>query len=318
MNYQEKFEINIISEPYFSNQFDILITGFLDPEDKRHMHFRNRVSNFRGKIFSFDTCEFSEKLHYKIETHDGTLINKADDKSLIPDLETLLRREGIQGSNICIDITALKQGILFLLTTILINKVQPARFFAAYTEPFKYKKRNNIQSVEQEEFDLYDRIVGSSTPVPGFTKPQSTRPILLIAPIGFDSKRLHTIYESLKPKCTIPVVGFPSFIPGWDLTAIKANYLILRSAECFDMVRTCEAASPFEMYNLINEEFHRNNSRYDIYISPLGTRPHCLGAALFVSKNKSAYLIYDFPIEKKYRSEDVLKANIYNLSKYIS
>lgn len=318
MNYQEKFELTAENALFFSQQFDILITGLKEDEDGRHSHIRKSLPDFKGIIFSLDTCENSEEFHYKIETYEGNTIESVNNKSLIPDLEKFLRDKNISGANICVDITTLKQGILFLLTSLLLNRVKPARFLAAYTEPTEYKKRKISVLGEIEEYDLYDKIVGSQNSVPGFTKPQSQRNILLIAPMGFDSQRLQTIYENLKPTRIIPVVGFPSFVPGWNLTAIKMNHMVLKGADCFDMVKTCESASPFEMYKLLEDEFHRHTHSYDIYISPLGTRPHCLGAALFVSRNRSAYLIYDFPVEKKYRSESVLKANIYNVSKYIN
>lgn len=319
MNYQEKFEVTPINAPYFSKQFDFLITGQRDDDDKRHNHFRKLLPEFKGEVYSFDTCENAEKFSYKIESHDGKLIAEAKDKSLIPDLEVFLRSKKIEGANVCVDITTLKQGILFLLTKILINRVKPSRFFAAYTEPTEYKKRKVAILGETEEYDLYDKIVGSQNPVPGFIKQKSRqRDILLIAPMGFDSQRLQTIYEDLKPQRIIPIVGFPSFVPGWNLTAIKMNFMVLKGADCFDEVETCEAASPFEMFKLLDVQFQRHNRKFDIYISPLGTRPHCLGAALFVSKNNSTYLIYDFPVEKKYRSESVLKASIYNISKFIS
>lgn len=317
MNYQEKFEITAQNASYFSAQFDILITGWREEEDNRHNHFKKSLPDFKGTIFSLDTCDNAEKLNYKVESFDGKLIEEVKGKSLIPDLEKLLRGKGIEGSNLCVDITTLKQGILFLLIKLLINRIKPSRLLAAYTEPSEYKKREISVLGETEEYDLYDKIIGSQNPVPGFTKPQSDRNIMLIAPIGFDSQRLQTIYENIKPGKIIPIVGFPSFVPGWNLTAIKMNFMVLKAAECFDMVESCEAASPFELYKLLEQEFHRHCPNYDIYISPLGTRPHCLGAAIFVCKNKSAYLIYDFPVEKKYRSKSILKTNIYNLSKYI-
>jgi hypothetical protein len=288
-----------------------------EQEDQRHANFRKLLNGYKGQIYEMDTCENAEKLHYKVEGWDGTLLEQEKDKLLIPDLQSLLSKNKFQGANICIDITALKQGILFLLTRLLLNNIKPARLFAAYTEPTEYKKKKLFTLGQTEEYDLYDKIIGTSSGVPGFIKHRGLNDILLIAPLGFDSQRLQTIYEDLKPKKIIPVVGFPSFIPGWNLTAIKMNFMILKSAECFDLVKTCEAASPFAMFDLLNEEFHRHNAEFDIYISPLGTRPHCLGAAIFVAKNPSVYLIYDFPVEKLHRSESVLKTDIYHLSKYI-
>jgi hypothetical protein len=316
MSYQEKFEITAANGSYFSDQFDTLITGWREESDERHNRLLGYLKTFKGRVISLDTCENSEKLHYKIKHSNGS-VEEVRDKSLIPDLQSFLAKEKISGANICVDITTLKQGILFLITNLLVNAVKPARFFGAYTEPATYRKREKFDIGETEEFDLYDKIIGSSNPVPGFNKTQSPRDILLVASMGFDSQRLQTIYENLKPKKIVPVVGFPSFVPGWNLTAIKMNYMILKGAECFDSIKSCASASPFEMYNLLNDEFQRHHRTYDIYISPLGTRPHCLGAALFASKNRNAYLVYDFPVEKKFRSENVLKTYIYNLSKYI-
>ncbi|MFD1257315.1 hypothetical protein ACFQ3S_10950 [Mucilaginibacter terrae] len=318
MNYQEKFDVNKGNSSYFSNQFDILITGLREDNDARHVHFRNSIPNFKGKIYSFDTCDNADKFHYEIASSDNIIIDKADNKSLIPDLQTLLRNQNFQGANICIDITTLKQGILFLLIQLLLNEVKPCHLFAAYTEPIEYKKRDIDEIGTTEEYDLYSKVIGSSRSVPGFNKHRSSKEILLVASMGFDSQRLQTIYENLKPKKLIPIVGFPSFVPGWNQTAIKMNYMVLKGAECFDDVRPCEAASPFEMIELLNSIYQRHVHEFDVYISPLGTRPHCLGAAIFSSRNSNTYLIYDFPVEKKYRSESVLRSNIYYLSKYIS
>ena len=54
-----------------------------------------------------------------------------------------------------------------------------------------------------------------------------------------------------------------------------------------------------------------------MFMFPHLGRGHIVWSAIFVAKNPSAFLIYDFPIEKHYRSEKILKANIYHISKYI-
>lgn len=315
MLYQEKFELNDLSTDFFSSQFDFLITGFRDEDDIRHNHIYKSLHTFKGKILSLDVCNNADKLSYKLES--GIEIESNSNQSLIPDLETLLKRLDVKFSSVCVDITNLKQGVLFLLIKILLKTNKPKALFAAYTEPGAYKQKVVKGIGEIEEFDLYSEIIGSSKGVPGFNKHRGNKPILLIASMGFDCQRLQTIYENLKPKKLIPVVGFPSFIPGWNLTAIKMNFMILKSAYSFDMIEPSEAASPFDFFELLKKTHDLYVSNYDIYISPLGTRPHCLGAALFASLYPSTYLIYDFPVEKKFRSENVLKSNIYNLSKYI-
>jgi len=166
---------------------------------------------------------------------------------------------------------------------------------------------------------LYNKIMGSSKGMPGFYKSKSTKPILLIACMGFDTQRLQTIYESLKPQMIIPIVGFPSFVPGWNLTAIKMNYRVLKESNSYDLLESCEAASPFGMYDLLKEIYHRKCDEFDVYICPLGSRPHVLGVALFATSYfPSIYIIYDHAVEKRFRSENILKVNIYNLSKYLN
>lgn len=318
MIYQEKFDLTEGNQSFFSNRFDIIITGFRDNEDERHLRFIKDLKDFKGTIYCFDVCDEANKFHYRKQDVDGLEILSANDKNLIPDLEKFLRLENIEGSRICIDITAIKQTILFLLIKILMKDVKPSCLFAAYTEPSEYKKKKNDVG-ETEEFDLYNKIMGSSKGIPGFHKAKGSKPILLIACMGFDSQRLQTIYESLKPQVLIPIVGFPSFVPGWNLTAIKMNYRVLKESNSYDMLESCEAASPFGMFELLKEIYHRQNEEYDIYVCPLGSRPHILGIALFATAYfPNVFLIYDHAVEKKFRSANVLRVNIYDLSKYIS
>lgn len=317
MIYQEKFELSSQNAGYFGEQFDVIFIGTREKPDKRHENFLAKLSNFKGRVISLQTCENAQKLKYRICDFQGKLVDEKSELCLIPDLSKLLKKCDTTSARVCVDITTLQQGILFLLVQLLLREIRPATFFAAYTEPDDYKKKNKEILNEPEEYDLYERIIGSSIAVPGFNKRQGQNEVLLIAQLGFDSQRLQTIYESLKPSHVIPIVGFPSFKPGWNLSAIKMNYLVLKGAECIDMIKPCEAASPFQMVNLLKEEFNRYSNSFDIYIIPLGTRPHCLGTAIFATLYPTVYLIYDFPVEKNYRSENVLKTNLYNLTKYI-
>jgi len=317
MIYQEKFELSPDNQSYFSMQFDIVVTGFRDDEDERHVRFLKDLKDFDGKIYCFDVCEEAEKFHYRRHNADGSEAVSENNKSLIPDLEKLLRSENFEGARICVDITAIKQSLLFLLTKILLKSIKPSHLFAAYTEPLEYKKKK-MDIGDTEEFDLYNKIIGSSKGVPGFYKAKGSKRILLVASMGFDSQRLQTIYESLKPQELIPIVGFPSFVPGWNLTAIKMNYRVLKESNSYDLLESCEAASPFGIYDMLKEIYHRKSEEFDIYICPLGSRPHVLGTALFATDYfPSVFLIYDHAVEKKFRSQDVLRVNIYHLSKFI-
>ena len=319
MIYQEKFNLAASTSPYFSSQIDILICGLRDDvdKDKRFNYVSNALNKFKGYKFYLGTDDNAEEFNFVIRDSIGNIVSKQDKLTLIPDLRKFLRENKIENASVCIDITCLQQPILFLLIKLLLTDVKPKRLFAAYTEPKSYKKNQHLANAD-EEFELYDRIVGGNYSVPGFSKISRTEQYLLIAPFGFERQRLISIYESVEPSGgLIPILGFPSFVPGWNLTAIYMNYKVPGDAGSEQRIESCEASSPFALYNLLNNLYNIYGKTYNILLAPLGTRPHSLGAAIFATRNKHCHLIYDFPVEKAFRSEDVLKANIYHLSSYL-
>jgi hypothetical protein len=317
--FQEKYTLDHNTSGYFSTQFNLLICGLRDAKgaDVRCNYIKDTLSGYRGKTFYLETDEMAESFGFVIKNEGGNIIDKQEGLHLIPDLRRFLKINKVENCSVCIDITCLQQPILFLLVKLLLTESKPRRLFAAYTEPKKYKKVQHL-ATEDEEFELYERIVGCNYSVPGFAKINREAEELLVAPFGFERQRLISIYESVEPRGgLIPILGFPSFVPGWNLTALYMNYKVLSDSGAEQQIRFCEASSPFGLYDLLKEIFKIYSTRYRILLAPLGTRPHSLGAALFATKNQSCHLIYDFPVEKMYRSEDVLKADIYHLTSFI-
>ena len=103
MRYQEKFELTEYSSPYFSKQFDILITGFREDDDERHTFIKKSLKDYKGLIYSLDTCENADEFYYKIEDHSGNVIESSEDKSLIPDLENLLKKKEFESSRFLLE-----------------------------------------------------------------------------------------------------------------------------------------------------------------------------------------------------------------------
>lgn len=319
MIYQEKFNLDNKTAEYFSAEIDILVCGFRKDSDKdeRFDHVKKLLTKFKGLIFYLGTDENAESLDFSIISSNGDLVDTQYGLNLIPDLRKFLNANNVEKSSICIDITCLQQPILFLLIKLLLSDVKPKKLYAAYTEPKRYKKLQHLGS-EDEEFELYERIVGCNYSVPGFAKINREDKELLVAPFGFERQRLISIYESVEPKGgLIPILGFPSFVPGWNLTALYMNYKVLADSESEQKIRYCEASSPFGVYKLLEELYEIYSGDFKILLAPLGTRPHSLGAAIFATKHRQCHLIYDFPVEKTFRSEDILKANMYHLSNFL-
>lgn len=319
MIYQEKFDLDASSSDYFSSQIDILICGLRDDNtrDERCSHVRKELAGFKGTVLNLGTNETAEVFEYEIKDWQNSVLDKQSGLTLIPGLKKFLSLQDIPNSSVCIDITCLSQPILFLLIKILLSEIKPKRLFASYTEPKRYLKVNRVLT-DDEEFDLYDEIIGCNYSVPGFAKINRNDNEMLVAPFGFERQRLLSIYENVEPRGgLIPILGFPSFVPGWDLTALYMNYKVLSDAEAEQKVRYCEASSPFGIFNLLKDIYDTYGQDYRILLAPLGTRPHALGSAIFATKYRDCHLIYDFPVEKNFRSESVLKSNIYHLSHFI-
>ncbi|QDW27225.1 hypothetical protein FFJ24_021300 [Pedobacter sp. KBS0701] len=319
MIYQEKFDLNTTSAEYFSQQIDILIIGLRDDRsrDERCNHVRNSLKQFKGSIFYLGTNETAESFEYEVKDENNSLLDKQNGLTLIPGLKKFLANQSISTSSVCIDITCLSQPILFLLVKIFLSEIKPKRLFASYTEPKKYLKVNKVLT-DDEEFELYDGIVGCNYSVPGFSKINRNDNEMLVAPFGFERQRLISIYENVEPKGgLIPILGFPSFVPGWDLTALYMNYKVLSDAESEQKIKLCDASCPFGIYELLKLINSIYSQDFRLLLAPLGTRPHALGMAIFATKYKDCHLIYDFPIEKNFRSEKVLKSSMYHLSGFI-
>jgi hypothetical protein len=322
MIFQEKYELNHRTSEFFGQSFELLILGGEKlTSDIRTCNVKNKLPLFNGRVLYLRTDEKAEMLQYDLTDAQGEDISSGIDLHLIPDLRKLLRTLEVNQLTICIDITCLQQALIFLLTRILVNELKPKNFYAAYTEPEDYINRQHSgtsQEEEGEEYELYDRIIGLNYTVPGFAKISRTERSLLVASVGFEKQRLLSIVENIEPSDgVIPVVGFPSFAPGMNLTSLFMNYKVLEDTSTEGMIETCEASSPFAFYNILESLYRKKEANQEILVAPLGTRPHCLGAALFVTRHSGFHLIYDFPVEKTYRSSGVLKSNIYFLFNYL-
>jgi len=319
MIYQQKFDLDEYSSEYFAEEIEILICGLREDSanDERCKYVHRQLKGFKGAIFYLRTNESAESLEYEVRDASNNLLEKQDNLTLIPDLKKFLNLKNINSYSVCIDITCLSQPILFLLIKLLLSETKPKKLFASYTEPKKYMKMSRVLS-DEEEFDLYEQIVGNNYSVPGFSKINRNDNEILVAPFGFERQRLISVFENVEPKGgLIPILGFPSFVPGWDLTALYMNYKVLSDAESEQKVRFAEAASPFGIYKVLKDIHNTYSSDFNLLLAPLGTRPHALGIAIFATKHRNCHLIYDFPVEKVFRSEKVLKSSIYHLSQFI-
>lgn len=328
MEYQEKFEINIENSTNFGENIDILITSDTSSNKERSLKVRNLISgSFKGITLIIKSNRQQDKFSLQVLDENNESIGVLSETIIIPSLRqffkgsSLFKKYKIHRRNICIDITSMPHILIFSLAKIFIKEVKPRNLFATYTEPKFYKKKIKEQldtCIDDEEYDLYEEILGLNYNVNGFSKRKRLEDDLLVASLGFERQRLLALYDKIEPKGgLIPIVGFPSFKPGWNITALNMNYKVIEDAHAEGYIKSCESSSPFGIYTSLKEIYTKKSDDYNILVAPFGTRPNCLGAAIFALRHKDCQLIYDFPIEKNFRSEGADSTYFYILSSFL-
>ena len=102
---------------------------------------------------------------------------------------------------------------------------------------------------------------------------------VLIALVGFEGLRLQALISSLDPSDSIPVLGTPGVEHNYPFLAIDGNRLVILSLVDPTSTLMADALSPFDAA-LVLGEYRRRDDRY-LYVAPVGTQPHALGALLF-------------------------------------
>jgi hypothetical protein len=125
--------------------------------------------------------------------------------------------------------------------------------------------------------------------------------------VGFEHGRVQNAIEQRgdvdreKYRC-FAIVGLPAFQIGWE-----SNTLINHLSAFEEMnisgasVSYCQASSIREAYIKLWELYGKiGNERSIFFVSPLGTKPHIIGAILFLLETKGEYavtsLYYDHPV----------------------
>ncbi|WP_147445357.1 hypothetical protein [Corallococcus aberystwythensis] len=183
-----------------------------------------------------------------------------------------------------------------------------------YAEPHQYRFHSSPAS--STIFNLSDSFLGVS-PLPGFAKLQgpeeNSKPIFIVF-LGFEGMRASQIAITLEsvPK-TVPVLGIPGFQMEFPAHAISCNWEFLEEARAHTDIQFAKASCPFEAYEALKTVQDENPSAY-MYIAPIGTKPHALGAILFALENpQSVEIVYDHPVRSPQRSSGVGPIHIYRI-----
>lgn len=309
--FQDKYDLSEIKN-FIQTDIDIILRG--SRNDERSNYLKDSITEFKGTFVSMEVDHGCEYLDIKMENASNGDIQSINKKALLPGVRSFLKDMEIEQKNVVLDITGMHHVIMFILTKVLLTETNPRLLFASYTEPENYIREQSDFS----DFVLSENFMDMKA-VPGFSKYDRGNDRILVPLLGFEGHRLISLLEDTQqiPKKIIPIVGFPSYSPGWKSITIGSNGRALTTYDCFGQIHTCEAASPYRAYKLL-QSISKLNEGDELLVAPLGTRPHALGAAIYACLSNSCTLVYDFPIEKMQRSVGCSKSYIYNLSRFIS
>lgn len=214
---------------------------------------------------------------------------------------------------ICIDITSLPMSVWGPLVRVAI--VDDRELWLVYAEPGEYQAHKS--PTPPELFDLSER-VGDVEALPGMarlTGPRPDTPLLLTIFLGFEGGRARHVTTTLDPEPTIvPVVAVPGMHAEYATQAVECNREFLKNTGAFTYIRWVDAVCPFSVRDLLADIAAEHSESY-MYIAPIGTKPHALGALLYAIDNPSTcQIIYDHPIPRKGGTSGIGKTYVYRVN----
>jgi hypothetical protein len=184
-----------------------------------------------------------------------------------------------------------------------------------YAEPEGYQPHRSPSS--PTVFDLSLEFQGVA-PLPGFARlsgPVDETRTLLVTLLGFEGSRPKRLALEIDSVPTvIPIVGVPGFRLEYPAFTVACNRPFLEEYRAHANIRLARASCPFEAFKALSQ-LQEDFPEHYMYLAPIGTKPHSLGAVWFALENPaSTELLYDHPVRKPGRSHGVGVIHVYDIS----
>lgn len=207
----------------------------------------------------------------------------------------------VKGDRVLIDITALPHHVWAPVFQAYLKAGKRVRVL--YVEPDDYKTHPSPASA-----NLFDLSIsfGGLSPLPGFAKltgPTDDEPALFVAFLGFEGNRAERMLNQLEPPPrVIPIIGAPGFQINYPAITVACNRAFLSEFDCNVDIRLAKASCPFEAFDALTS-IRRDNPAHYLYIAPVGTRPHALGALQYAIANEAhCEILFDHPVRTTNRT----------------
>lgn len=303
MNHEKFGNYVFTSKSYIdipSNLIEADIAFIGESVDERGSATTSALIGFSQKLLSLRFDVNNQQIYL-----DGNQILRSSLVTLIGDKKRVL-----------LDATTLGMAEILQVLLVVGNLENRAIEFL-YAEPKQYTRRTpeNMPIRQMRHFSLTQNCIFRT--VQGFAHQydagmKATHVFLL----GFEPARVQNAIEQRggfneKSDLCHLIVGVPAFQAGWESNAIRPHLSLLEELKVTERSITyCQANSIREAYITLWDLYHHLGDEHGcFFISPLGTKPHTVGAALFLLETKGndipTSLYYDHPERIKNRSSSV-------------
>ncbi len=279
--------------------------------------FSDERMDDRGSMTIWEEIKHSSRHEYiqitRFGAEDICVNTKFEEEIVISILDQDKLKSILSGKEILLDISGLPYNIWAPIFKAAFDSKIKLRVL--YAEPESYRLHKNPSSYTT--FDLSSEFSGPA-PLPGFAKledPSMQRKSVFVALLGFEGNRPRSLIYPLDPAPrVIPVIGVPGFQVEFPTYTITCNQEVLDEFQAHSDIRYSRASCPFELYETLGM-IHRDNPDAYMYIAPVGTKPHGLGAIWYaIAHPEFTEILFDHPIKKKGRTSGIGTIHIYDFS----
>ena len=189
-----------------------------------------------------------------------------------------------------------------------------------YVEPMEYFTPRGDSTVHRRDFDLSDEIPGYSA-IPGSALLlDETLQQEVVFFLGYEGHRLDRAFEelSLAPRYCSAVLGVPAFQPGWEMDTFANNVRVIGERRMQGGIAFCGADNPAAALELLLDRRRAKGSDEDMFVAPIGTKPHGIGAALFAAMFDNVGVLYDHPQRRAGRTAEISHWHLFDVDFSVS
>ena len=193
-------------------------------------------------------------------------------------------------------------------------------FDIVYLEPGDYHRPRRRHLLHRRDFELSGNVSGyRAIPGHGILLRDRT-PHKGVFFLGYEEARLRRAFEDLqmiRPSVSAVALGVPAFRPGWEMDAIANNIGVIREQNISGGVHFCGAENPVAVIEVLSEILGGLEPNERLFVAPIGTKPHGIGVALFVSQHRNVGIIYDHPQRTRGRTSETAHWHLFSIREYV-